>query len=238
VRWSDLRMRLAALVRRRRTDKELEDELQFHLAMEARKHRAHGASAHDASRLARLRFGSLERVREECQSARGLDLLETTLQNVRYACREFRRQPAFTTTVVFTIALGLGLNAALFTIFNHYVLCPFAIRDPHRVFAVSWLDRAGGQHGFGWSEFQRLSADGSSVMDMAATRALFSRVDGRSMVGQFVTGNYFTMLGAGASLGRTTGLDEERASCTARIESPWWSAVRRPRLSRRGPRPQ
>src|SRR5206468_8579500 len=106
------------------TEEELEDELQFQLAMEAKKYRAHGATARDAKRLARLRFGSLERVREECRSARGLDLLETTLQDVRYACRQFRRQPAFTTTVVLTIALGLGLNAALFTIFNHYVLRP------------------------------------------------------------------------------------------------------------------
>ena len=74
-------------------------------------------------------------------------------------------------TVVLTIALGLGLNAALFTIFNHYVLRPFAIREPQRVFAVSWLDRAGGQHRFGWSEFQRLSTDSSNVADLAATRS-------------------------------------------------------------------
>ncbi len=205
-------MRLAALVRRRRTDEELEDELQFHLAMEAGKHRASGASAHDATRLARLQFGSLERVREECRSARGLDLLETTLQDVRYACREFRRQPAFTATVVLTIALGLGLNAALFTIFNHYVLRPFAIREPQRVFAVSWLDRAGGQHRFGWSEFQRLNTDSSNVAELAATRFFYSRVDGRLMVGQFVTGNYFPMLGVGASLGRTIGPGDNRTS--------------------------
>jgi putative ABC transport system permease protein len=212
VRWSDLRLRLAALVRRRRTDEELEDELQFHLAMEASKHQAHGASAQDARRLAHLQFGGLERVREECRTARGLDVLETTLQDVRYACREFRRQPAFTTTIIATIALGLGLNAALFTIFNHYVLRPFAIRDPHRVFAVSWLDRSGGRHGFAWPEYQRISTDGSSVAELAATRFLYARVDGRAMVGQFVTGNYFTLLGVGASLGRTIGADEDRTS--------------------------
>jgi predicted permease len=223
VRWSDVRLRLTALVRRRHTDQELEDELQFHLAMEARKQRAHGASAPEARRLARLQFGSLERVREECRSARGLDLLETTLQDVRHACRGFRRQPAFTATVVLTIALGLGLNAALFTIFNHYVLRPFAIRDPHRVFAVSWLDRAGGRHGFGWPEYQHLSADGSSVAELAATRALYSRVDGRAMVGQFVTGNYFTMLGVGASLGRTIGPDEARTASDVIVlsEAAW-----------------
>src|SRR5262249_953509 len=139
VRWSDLRMRLVALLQRRSTDEELEDELQFHLAMEARKHPADGASAHEAERLARLRVGRRQRGREECRTARGLDLLETTVQDIRYACREFRRHPAFTATVIATIALGLGLNAALFTIFNHYVLRPFAVRDPHRVVAVSWL---------------------------------------------------------------------------------------------------
>jgi hypothetical protein len=229
VRWSDLRLRLAALVRRRHTDGELEDELQFHLAMEARKHRAHGVSAPDAKRLAQLRFGSLERVREECRSARGLDLLETTLQDVGHACREFRSHRAFTTTVVATIALGLGLNAALFTIFNHHVLRPFAIRDPRRVFAVSWVDRAGGQHGFGWSTFQRLGTDGSSVAELAATRLLYSRGGGRAMVGQFVTGNYFTMLGVGASLGRTIGLEDERTSSGVIVLSEatlarrlWW----------------
>src|SRR5690242_16013576 len=130
MNWTDLRLRLRALVFRRRVEDELEEELRFHMEMETRKHVQAGMPAADASRNANLRFGGLAQVAEECREMRGLRLLETVSQDVRYALTGFRRAPGFAVTVVATIALGLGLNTALFTIFSAYVLRPLQVRDP------------------------------------------------------------------------------------------------------------
>src|SRR5947209_5471637 len=114
--WNDLFLRVRALLFRGTVERELEDELEFHLAMARRKHAAAGHSEEDAARLARLEFGRVTTAEEECRDVRGTQLIETTLRDIRYALRTFRRNPAFVFTVAGTIALGLGLNAALFTL--------------------------------------------------------------------------------------------------------------------------
>lgn len=72
MNWHDLGLRLRALLSRRRVETELDEELQFHLAMQARKHRLAGADAADASREAQVQFGTLQRTKEECRDIRGL----------------------------------------------------------------------------------------------------------------------------------------------------------------------
>jgi hypothetical protein len=126
---SDLLLRLRALLFRARVEEELEDEVEFHLAMARRKHLDAGRSEEEAGRLARLDFGRVGAVKEDCRGVRGIDLFETALQDIRYALRSFRRSPGFVFTVAGTIALCLGLNLALFTLFNAYVLSPISIRD-------------------------------------------------------------------------------------------------------------
>ena len=127
---SDLLLRLRALLIWRRVEHELDEELRFHVEMQTRKNRAAGMDAREAARRARVQFGGVEQAKEECRDARGIGWIETLLQDVRYALRGFRRTPGFALTVVATIALGLGLNTTLFTIFNAYVLRPVAVRDP------------------------------------------------------------------------------------------------------------
>src|SRR5206468_9821176 len=114
----DLWLRLRALLLRGRVEREMHEELDFHLEMQTRKHLAAGLGAADARRLARSQFGSAALVADRVRDARGIHLFEALLQDVRYAVRSFRRAPAFAVTVIVTIAVGLGLNAAVFTIFN------------------------------------------------------------------------------------------------------------------------
>ena len=140
---SDLFLRLRALMFRARVEEELEDEVEFHLAMAHRKHLEAGHSEEEAARLARLDFGRVGSVKEDCRGVRGIDLFETALQDIRYALRSFRRSPGFVLTVAGTIALGLGLNLALFTLFNAYVLRPISIRDPYSLYGFTWTDRQG-----------------------------------------------------------------------------------------------
>jgi predicted permease len=198
----DLWLRIRALFLRGRVEQELEDEVEFHLAMSCRRHLAAGHSQDEASRLARLDFGRVGSIKEDCRGARGIDSIETVLQDIRYALRSFARNPGFVFTVSGTIALGLGLNLALFTMFNAYVLRPLSIRDPYSLYAFTWSDRTGREHAFSWNEYQRLVEQKPAFSEIAAVQGLFTRVDGHAFHGELVTGNYFQMLGIGTTLGR------------------------------------
>jgi predicted permease len=209
--WSDLVLRVRALFFPARVERDLADEVDFHLAMARRKHAAAGHSGEEAERLARLDFGRVGFVKEDCRHVRGIQPLETALQDIRYGLRSFRRCPAFVLTVTMTIALGLGINTALFTLFNEYVLRPLAIRDPYSLYGFTWTDRTGGGHLFSWPEYRQFEKDNTAFAEVAAVRYLFSRHEGRRFHGQLVTGNYFRMLGVGAALGRTL-LPEDAAA--------------------------
>ena len=208
---SDLLLRLRALLFRARVEEELEDEVEFHLAMARRKHLDAGRSEEEAGRLARLDFGRVGAVKEDCRGVRGIDLFETALQDIRYALRSFRRSPGFVFTVAGTIALGLGLNLALFTLFNAYVLRPISIRDPYSLYGFTWTDRQGRGHAFSWDEYQQFKKDNPAFSEIAAVQYVYTRVDGHAFQGQLVTGNYFQMLGVGSELGRPLLPEDARA---------------------------
>ncbi|MGA7106115.1 MAG: permease prefix domain 1-containing protein, partial [Terracidiphilus sp.] len=114
----DLIFRLRSLFRRRAVENELDDELQFHLEQQVEKHVRSGLTREDAIRQTRLEFGGLGHVKEDCRESRGITFLETTARDIRYALRQLSRTPAFTITVLLTLALGLGANAAIFTLVN------------------------------------------------------------------------------------------------------------------------
>ena len=196
-------MNLRAWFSRKRADRDLEDELQFHIEMQTRKNLAAGMSSGEAARRARIQFGGATQVQESCRDARGLGIVETTWQDVRYAMRGFLRAPGFVITVVATIALGLGLNTAFFTIFNATYFRPIAVRDSASLFELYWVDRTGHAHDFSWPEYgQFLPANPAfaSTLGLIHTQA---RLDGRTVLGTLVTGEFFQTLGVGASLGRT-----------------------------------
>lgn len=136
------------------------------------------------------------------RGAIGIDTFESPLQDVRYALRDFRRNPGFVFAVSGTIALGLGVNLALFTLFSAYVLRPLSVHDPYRLYRFTWLERLAGEHWFSWPEYQQLVKEKPAFADAAAFQYVFTRIDGHFFRGQLVTGNYFQMLGLGTKLGR------------------------------------
>jgi len=203
MNWNELLLRIRALILRKRVEQELDEELQFHLEMEARKNAAAGVREGEAALLARIRFGGFQQVKEECRAIRGTQLIETVLQDIRYALKSFRRSPTFMLTVVGTIALGLGLNTALFTIFNAYVLRPLSVRDPYSLYSFTWIDRAGEGHAFSWREFESFRKDKPAFTETVAVQFLYAHVNGHPLMGELVTGNYFQVLGGSVALGRT-----------------------------------
>ena len=92
--WADLKLRIRSLFSPRRAENDLDDELQFHLTMQARKNCSSGMDHPSADHRAALEFGNMTYAREACRDQRGLRLLETITQDIRYALRGFRRSPA------------------------------------------------------------------------------------------------------------------------------------------------
>jgi len=133
---------------------------------------------------------------------RGSGVLLDIGQDVRFALRGFRRSPAFVATVVLTIALGLGLNTSVFTIFDAYVLRPLAIRDPGSLYEVSFQDRRGWGQSLSWQQYQDVRALSIASESFAYTNA-FGRSERRPMFGSVMTGDAFRVLGAAPALGRT-----------------------------------
>ena len=198
-----LLVRLKALVFRRATDAELEEELAYHLEREADRNVARGMSPDSAVDAARRVFGNPTLVAELARDASRWKTIEELRQDLSYAVRTFRRAPLFVLTAVTTIGLGLGLLSTSFTFFNAYVLRPFEVRDPYSLFDATWISRNGASHRFNWEQYQHIREMRTVFSDMVAHSRLHARLRGRSATGQLVTGNLFEMLGVSAALGRT-----------------------------------
>jgi len=135
--WSDIRYRFRALFRRRAMDRELDDELRFHLEQEAAKLAALGMSADEAMRQARLTFGGVDRIKDDTRDVSGVSWIEVLGQDLRYALRGLRARPLFTASVVLTLGLGIGANVAMFGIVDQLLLrVPPYLRDADRVHRV------------------------------------------------------------------------------------------------------
>lgn len=119
-----------ALFRRRRTREDFSNEIQSHLDLETERLASEGMSPDEARAAALKAFGNVATAKERFYETSPWAPLEQFLQDLRYAARWMRQSPSFVVTAVATLAVGLGLVTLAFTVFNAYVLRPFAIRDP------------------------------------------------------------------------------------------------------------
>ncbi len=124
------------------------------------------------------------------------------LQDIRYALRTLRSAPAFAITVVLTLGIGLGLNTTLFTLFNAYVLRPFAVKDPYSLYHFGWQTTRAARQGLTWRQYQDLRTEAPVFSDLVGFSPVLTRVETRNVQGFAVSGNYFSMLNVGALHGR------------------------------------
>ena len=135
-----LRHRLRVLLNPRAHERELAEEMEFHMGLEAmqQEHAAHGALSHDDARVvARRQFGNMTYYREETRRVTGIAWLDGVGQDVRFALRTFRRAPTFTAVAVVMLALGLGANTAIFSVVDAVLIDPLPFPDAERLLSYN-----------------------------------------------------------------------------------------------------
>src|SRR5215831_2830401 len=211
-RWHILRSRLRSALLPNRREADLSEELQFHLEREAERLRAAGAPE-DTARLGAIqRFGGVDQIKEDCRDARGVAFIDNRMRDILYALRGIKRAPLVALTIVATVALGLGLVAAVFTVLSALLFRIDAVPDVQELYAV---ERPYGDEPLRYTrdEFDAFRRE-TTVFNEAYAQLteVDARVDGRVVYGTFVTGNFFQVLDVGAAAGRTlTPADDERS---------------------------
>jgi len=134
--FSDLCFRLRALFRRTASESELDAELNFHFERQVEKNMRSGMTREEAVREARMDFGGMTQVKEDCRRAWGTALIETLVQDIGYGVRLLVRNPGFSTTALLTLTLGIGATTAIFSLVDAVLLRPLLYRDPQRLLEI------------------------------------------------------------------------------------------------------
>jgi putative ABC transport system permease protein len=221
---SGLRARLRALVRRDAADRELNDEIRFHIELETEKNLRLGLSPSEARRVAMSHFGGVQRVREEHRDVRRLQWIEDFVGDARFAVRALLRTPGLAGAAVITLALGIGANVAIFSAVNAVVLQPLPFPKPDRLVMITeenpekhWhLNIAAPANYLDWRAGVSDFTDAMGYIDGVGKAALTGRGDAQLLVTSIVTGNFFDVLGVHAAIGRTFR-DEESWRTAERV---------------------
>ena len=168
----DLTLRIRALASPRAVERDLDEELAFHIECETRKLIADGLGATEARQRALARFGPVPRAADQCRDQRGITFLDTLARDISFALRMLRRAPLVALTVVSTIALGLGVVTVAFTFFNAFFFRVDAVRNPEELYAVERPTRPGGRDEipFTQPDYEALRRDTGVFVDVVAVR--------------------------------------------------------------------
>jgi putative ABC transport system permease protein len=204
--WNQLRSWLKATVRRSRMEDEMDAELRFHIESYAEDLVRNGAARKEAMHRARLEFGGIDRAKEECREARGVNFLDPLLQDLRHSFRMLRKNRGFASIAVLTLALGIGANTAIFSVVNSFALRPLPVKDPSRLVVVAQQTPDSGFLGsLSYLDLLDYRANSDAFSEMAGFSIDFAGLStgasARRIAVGYVTGNYFSMLGVQPAVG-------------------------------------
>jgi putative ABC transport system permease protein len=207
--------RLVALVRRRRLERDLEDEVAFHLAMREADLRAGGLSDPAARKMARRRFGNVTSLKEQTRDMWLFPSLESIAQDVRFALRTLRKSPGFTIVAVLALAIGIGGNTAIFSLVDGVRARALPYQEPERLVQL-WgnVQRATVERrGTSYPDYADWRAQATSFEEMAAfagvTMTLFTTEEPERVSVELVSPGYFSILSVAPAQGRTVRPEED-----------------------------
>lgn len=215
--WRSAPLRIKSLFRRGRVEQELDEELRFHLDHKIEEGIARGLSSEEARRQALLAMGGLDQRKEEMRDTQRVHWLTDFVDDVRYAFRSLRRTPGLTAFIVITIAVGIGMTAAPFSMLDALVFRPYPVPDSWGVVTLVGTTREKSYDNFSYREYLDIRNHTKSYSGVIANGPLsgvaFStrpRETPRVRSGILVSGNYFKVLGVEPRLGRGFREDEDR----------------------------
>ena len=196
---------LHRLFRKDQVEKQLDAELRFHLERQISDYIAAGMSPEEARRRAHVDFGGLESIKQQTRESRRGNFLETLFQDVAYGARMLKKSRSLTAIIVLTLALGIGVNTAIFSVLNGWLFRPLPVRAPEQIHVLAFTQDHNGSN-FSYPDlldfrkqsevFSDLFAYGLSVAGLSANGTP------REFAYSSVSGNYFSALGVTPALGR------------------------------------
>src|SRR5215470_12326452 len=216
---SRLRTALRALLRGSRAERELDEELRYHIERQTDQNIRLGMNPEEARYAARKAFGGVEQAKERSRDVRGVRWLEDLWQDLRFGARMLVKNPGFTLIAVLTLALGIGANTAIFSVVNAVLLRPLPYNEPERLVAIDGTDARGpeGPKRFDSSSYpdffdwrERNQSFDSMAAYHSATFTMTGNDGPTHLSGQVVSAELFDVLKAKPYLGRVfTRADEK-----------------------------
>jgi putative ABC transport system permease protein len=206
--------RVRGLFRRGRLERDLDDEVRFHLDMQIEENLRSGMSPAEARHAALRSFGGVEPMKEQYRHRSSFALLETVAQDIRYALRSLRRSPAFTLASIATLAVAIGANTAMFSVLNAVVLRPLPYHAPERL-AMLWTEdpaqglREGRSAYWNYDQWRSRSSSFTALAVFDPVTATLTGAGRADLAGVVrVSPGFFPLLGVQPVLGRVFTEDE------------------------------
>lgn len=223
--------RVAAFFRGKSLDRDLSAELSSHLEFAIEENLKAGMGPAEARRLALIQIGGAEQAKENHRDSRSLPFLDAAWQDLRFGLRMFRKNPGFTAIAIFTLALGIGANAAIFSVVRGVLLRPLANQDEDKLLYVRQSAPGIGEENVTFSvpEIQDLGAHLKSIKELGTLSAIDFTLTGlgepREIRAGVVDGNYFDVMGLHPVLGRLLNPrdDGPNASGAAVLTYRFWT---------------